>query len=251
MSGRSCALALPLVVAGLLGLARLAAADSWTVTQKATIGNSATLGQNNNQGSTQAVNAIMLGAGGTVVSATQTVEVADGFTLSQGVGNDNRQAGNLVEAGTITAATQSFSAGAVRIERTAAGNNNKQALNMALAVIGTGSGGIGTVTQTATVASLNFAIAGGDGNRQAGNLVDGASSGSSISQTLTCTGDVTYAGNYSISGTNNLQAGNAVFGGAGTNPTQVFSANSVTLVGAEAPDASNNIKAANYLKTAL
>lgn len=248
MIGRSCALALPLVAAGLLGLAQLAAADSWTVTQKVSIGNSATLGQNNNQGSTQAVNAIMLGEGGTVVSATQSVEVADGFTLSQGVGDDNRQAGNLVEAGTITAATQSFSAGAVLIERTAVGSNNKQALNMALAV-GTG-GGIGTVGQTATVASLNFAIAGGNGNRQAGNLVDGASSGSSITQTLTCTGTVTYTDNYSISGTNNLQAGNAVFGGAGTSPIQVFSANSVTLNGAEAPDENNNIKAANYLKIA-
>lgn len=235
------------VVALLLFAAEPAAADSWTVTQKATIGSPTILAQGDNQGSTQAINAIMLGDGGTVVKATQTVEVARGLTLSQDGGSGSRQAGNLVEAGTITEATQTLSAGETTIVQTAAGNNNWQALNMANATGGVG--GIGSIEQTATVDSLNFTLVGGAGNRQAGNLVAGSSADSSITQTLTCSGTVTYAHNYGIAGANNLQAGNAVFGGANVaSVTQAFTASGVKVTAPPETDETNNIKAANYLE---
>ncbi|ADW16302.1 hypothetical protein Despr_0108 [Desulfobulbus propionicus DSM 2032] len=236
------------VVALLLFADEPAAADSWTVTQKATIGSPTILAQGDNQGSTQAINAIMLGDGGTVVKATQTVEVAGGLTLSQAGGSGSRQAGNLVEAGTITEALQTLSAGATTIVQTTAGDDNWQALNMANAT--GGGGGIGSIGQTATVESLNFALAGGEGNRQAGNLVTGSSAGSSITQTLTCSGTVTYADNYVIAGVNNLQAGNAVFGGTNVaSVTQAFTANGVEVTAPPEIDGANNIKAANYLET--
>ena len=236
------------VVALLLFADEPAAADSWTVTQKATIGSPTILAQGDNQGSTQAINAIMLGDGGTVVKATQTVEVAGGLTLSQARGSGSRQAGNLVEAGTITEALQTLSARATTIVQTAAGHDNWQALNMANAT--GGGGGIGSIGQTATVESLNFALAGGEGNRQAGNLVTGSSAGSWITQALTCSGTVTYAGNFVIGGSNNLQAGNAVFGGAtATTVSQKFWANSVLVESLPETDGADNIKAANYLET--
>ena len=236
------------VVALLLFADEPAAADSWTVTQKATIGSPTILAQGDNQGSTQAINAIMLGDGGTVVKATQTVEVAGGLTLSQAGGRGSRQAGNLVEAGTITVALQTLSAGATTIEQTADGVDNWQALNMANAT--GGGGGIGSIEQTATVDSLNFTLVGGAGNRQAGNLVAGSSAGSLITQTLTCSGTVTYAANSFIGGSNNLQAGNAVFGGAkATTVSQVFWANSVLVESLLQIEGDNNIKAANYLDT--
>ena len=239
---------LALVVTVLVAAAAPAAADSWTVTQKATIGSTTILAQDDNQGSTQAINAIMPGAGGTVVQATQSVAVGGRLTLSQAGGSDNRQAGNLVEAGTITEATQTLSAGATTIVQTAAGDNNWQALNMANAT--GGGGGIGSIGQTATVESLNFALVGGAGNRQAGNLVAGSSAGSSITQTLTCSGTVTYADNYVIAGVNNLQAGNAVFGGTNVaRVTQAFTANGVEVTALPETDGANNIKAANYLET--
>lgn len=236
------------VVALLLFADEPAAADSWTVTQKATIGSPTILAQGDNQGSTQAINAIMLGDGGTVVKATQTVEVAGGLTLSQAGGSGSRQAGNLVEAGTITEALQTLSAGATTIVQTAAGDDNWQALNMANTT--GGGGGIGSIGQTATVESLNFALAGGEGNRQAGNLVTGSSAGSSITQALTCSGTVTYAVNFVIGGSNNLQAGNAVFGGAtAATVSQEFTANSVLVESLLEIDGAYNIKAANYLET--
>lgn len=239
----------PAVVAGVLACTVPAAAGSWTVTQAAAIAGPATLAQHGGLASTQAVNAIVPGPQGTVVQSTQTVDAGGSFTLLQGAGSGNRQAGNLVEAARMLEAVQMFTAGAVTIVNNG-GVGNRQALNMALAQAGDG-GGIGLLRQTASVESLAFSIAGGESNRQAGNLAVGSTAGSSITQTLTCSQTVTYADTFTLGGSDNLQAGNAVFGGATiAGVTQEFVANGVTVTFLPEVDGVANIKAANYLETA-
>lgn len=231
-----------------------AAAGSWEVTQTATMGNGSdttTLTQEDNETSTQAINAIMLGTADTVTSASQTVTVNGDFELIQGAGDNNRQAANLIEAGTIVSATQTFSADNVLLSRSAVGDNNLQALNMALAT-SDNANEITTLEQTVTIDQLEFRIVGGSHNIQAGNLARTHNTFGSITQTFTCAGTVTFGAD---TGTLNLQAGNAIIlknaGEALGTTVQVFSASNVVVPFSEANGSGGSIKVANYIGQAL
>lgn len=232
-----------------------AAAGSWEVTQTATMGNGSdttTLTQEDNETSTQAINAIMLGTADTVTSASQTVTVNGDFELIQGAGDNNRQAANLIEAGTIVSATQTFSADNVLLSRSAVGDNNLQALNMALAT-SDNANEITTLEQTVTIDQLIFSIVGsGTHNIQAGNLARTHNTFGGITQTFACTGTVTFGDD---AGTLNLQAGNAIIlktaGVVAGFTNQVFSASNVDAAFSAANGSGGSIKAANYLGQAL
>lgn len=222
--------------------------ESWTITQKVILGSSTSLQQGSispNTVSVQALNGVSL-MGGTVTSATQTVTATgQTVTLESNGGSNNVQAGNYIKAGTITSASQSFSSGIVNLkilDTKGTPSSNIQALNFAHAADGEEI--IGELTQSVTVGSMNFNVAGGDHNIQAGNFAQANKVTTSVTQSFNATGNITYTGN----GTSNLQAGNVFIKSSAAmsgTVTQNFSAANITADFA-GTFGSGSIKAANY-----
>ncbi len=171
-------------------------ADSWDLTQTATLGADTTLTQtDSSNGSVQALNAINMGATSTINSGSSQTSAmgANGLILNQdGTTENSTQAANYAVAATIGDAIDTFEqlhtdTGSVTLNQSGTGSGgNTQALNHAAAT------NLVDLTQTAnTASSIDLTQnTGTDNNIQAVNNAEGAVLGGIVTQDVIPSGSL-------------------------------------------------------------